>query len=152
MSNFFPRMNSNANQQPTQSPSNNDVPASGGAPDYSFDVEQSVLDIEHSVMKDAAIERINTVLERENEVRRETRADIARITAPTARAGYLVAGIVGLLLFWFLTTVVFNGNKIATGVLIFATAFFFLGMLKKTLESKGARYIADTGGVAMGIV
>ena len=28
----------------------------------------------------------------------------------------------------------------------------FLMMLKKTLEKKGARYIADTGGVALGVV
>ena len=46
----------------------------------------------------------------------------------------------------------FNGNPIATGALIVFTALFFLFMLKKTLEKKGARYIAGTGGVALGVV
>ena len=102
--------------------------------------------------KEAAMEQLTDVVDRQMEVQREAKADLKQITAPTARAGYLVAGIVGLLLFWFLTTVVFAGNKIATGVLIVVTALFFLMMLKKTLEKKGARYIADTGGVALGVV
>lgn len=102
--------------------------------------------------KEAAMEQLMDVVDRQMEVQREAKADLQSITAPTARAGYLVAGIVGLLLFWFLTTVVFEGNKIATGVLIVATALFFLMMLKKTLEKKGARYIAATGGAALGVV
>ena len=102
--------------------------------------------------KEAALEQLADVVDRQMEVQREAKADLKQITAPTARAGYLMAGIVGLLLFWFLTTVVFAGNKIATGVLIVVTALFFLMVLKKTLEKKGARYIADTGGVALGVV
>lgn len=102
--------------------------------------------------KEAAMEQLSDVVDRQMEVQREAKADLKRITAPTARAGYLVAVIVGLLLFWFLTAIVFQGNKIATGVLIVVTALFFLMMLKKTLEKKGARYIAETGGVALGAV
>jgi len=102
--------------------------------------------------KEAAIEQLSDVVDRQMEVQREAKSDLKQITAPTARAGYLVAGIVGLLLFWFMTTVVFVGNKIATGVLIVVTALFFLMMLKQTLEKKGARYIAETGGVALGVV
>lgn len=108
-------------------------------------------DMTRQLEKETAMEQLSDVVEQEMEIRREAKRDIASITAPTARAGYLVAGIVGLLLFWFLTTVVFNGNKIATGGLIIATAMFFLVMLKKTIEKKGARYIAGTGGIALGI-
>ena len=102
--------------------------------------------------RETALEQLADVVDRQMEVDRQNKADLKRITAPTARAGYLVAGIVGLLLFWFLTSFVFQGNRIATGVLVVATAFFFLVMLKNTLEKKGARYIAETGGVALGVV
>ena len=109
-------------------------------------------DMTRQLEKEAALEQLNDVVEREMEVRRQAKEELRQITAPTARAGYLVAGIVGLLLFWFLTTFVFQRNKIATGALLVFTAFFFLMMLKKTLDKKGARYIAETGGVAMGVV
>ena len=90
-------------------------------------------------------------LEEEFEQRRDLASEIRSIEAPTARAGYLVACIVGLLLFWFLTTIVFQGNRLATGLLIIATAIFFLTMLKRTLDKRGARYIAETGGAAFGL-
>ena len=100
--------------------------------------------------KERQIEQLTDSLEQQTEVDREMKADLRRIEAPTVRAGYLVACIVGLLLFWFLTTVVFQGNRVATGMLIFATALFFLVMLKRTLEKRGARYIGETGGMAFG--
>lgn len=109
-------------------------------------------EMQRQLEKEAAMEHLSDVVAQQMEIKREAKRDLANITAPTARAGYLVAGIVGLLLFWFLTTVVFNGNRVATGVLIVATAMFFLVMLKRTLEKKGARYIAGTGGVAFGVV
>ena len=91
-------------------------------------------------------------LENEVEMERDMKARIQNITAPTTRAGYLVVAIIGLLLFWFLSRVVFAGSRVATGLLIAGTALFFLYMLKTTLETKGARYIASTSGVALGVV
>lgn len=102
--------------------------------------------------REMQMERLGELLENEMEMKRQAQADIARITAPASRAGYLVAGIVGLLVFWFLTTIVFDGNSLAKGILIVCTALYFLVLLKSTLEKKGARYIAGTGGVALGVM
>lgn len=102
--------------------------------------------------REEMMEQLKEAMEEQAEVERSGKAEMRRIAAPTARAGYLVAGIIGLFVFWFVATYVFNGNKIAIGVLIIATALFFLAMLKHTLDKKGSRYIAETGGAALGLV
>ena len=105
--------------------------------------------ISRSIEREAEIDQLNDVLDAHIDLEREKNASLARITAPTSRAGYLVAGIVGLLLFWFITRYVFAGNRVMTGVLIIFTAIFFLLELRRTLEKKGARYIAASATIGL---
>lgn len=113
---------------------------------------KDLLDMSRQLEREAAIEQIKDIAEQSAEMERAARREQTAITAPTSRAGYLVALIVGLLLFWFISVYVFAGNRLLTGGLIAFSALFFLMVLKNTLEKKGARYVAGTVGVAAGVV
>tara|TARA_Y100001958_G_scaffold152073_1_gene137803 strand:+ start:359 stop:793 length:435 start_codon:yes stop_codon:yes gene_type:complete len=101
--------------------------------------------------KEAAIQQIQDIVEENEKIARESRREVAQITAPTSRAGYLVAFICGLLLFMFISTYVFAGNRLLIGAMTAVIALFFIVAMKNTLEKKGARYLAETTGVAMGV-
>ena len=120
-----------------------------GTPDLSM---QRLHDMSYNLQKETQMELIQDQFDRQHEERAEAERQLNSIRAPISRAGYLVVGTVGLLVFWFLSTVVFNRNKMAIGIMLTITALFFLMMLKSAIEKKGARYIAQTGGVALGVM
>ena len=125
-------------------------PMTAAATSQSFDEQMRKITLGFD--REAAKEQFADEIEERVQAEREAKMEVARITAPITRAGYLVAIIVALLLFWFMAHFVFQDNPVATGALLVFTVLFFLYILKQTLEKKGARYIGETGGVALGVV
>ena len=129
------------------------VPASAGA--YSpvnIPAQADMRNVAREIEKEAALEAVTDAIEVGIQTEREGRAEQIAITAPTSRAGYVVALVCGLLLFYFISTYVFAGNKFLIGGLIVCTAIFFILVIRSTLEKKGARYIGSTGGAVLGVL
>lgn len=123
------------------------APLSAGA----YGISDSMLSLSQDIDKSHQIEAMTDAIEEGIELQREGRREQARIVAPTSRAGYLVALICGLLLFWFMSVYVFAGNKVMIGILIAIIAIATLMSLRTMIEKKGARYVAATHGVVMGL-
>lgn len=124
------------------------------APDVEAELARTtkdLLDISRGMEREAAIDQVTDIVDQGIELQRETRAEQAAITAPISRAGYLVALVCGILIFWFISVYVFAGNRMLTGGLVVIGAIFFLASLRTVLDKKGAAYIARSHGQLFGL-
>lgn len=133
-----------ANRVPIGGPTLAPSPASASSASANAAMLADVTSLTKELEREALLEQMTDILEQSSEIEREARREHSRIAAPTARAGYLVAIVLALLVFFFITQYVFAGNKVLTGALIVATALFFLLSLRTALERRGAGTIGST--------
>ena len=106
-------------------------------------------DIEKQLQNERMIEQMEEKARLNAENMRDIRRRKMEATAPLQKTGYLVAFVIGVILFWFVSTYVFGGNRVLTGALIVFMAIFGLLQLRGAIETKGARVLADTSPLTM---
>ena len=101
--------------------------------------------------REALLEQMEDIFEQSEEVARQRLYKHRQLGAPMHRAGYVVAIVLALIVFFFITQVVFAGNKMLTGALIVLTALFFLFALRKMILKRGAGAIGSTAQIITGL-